>query len=172
VEAKARVRHTILVSLHIFTPHMDGVGRPWHIGILHGCANDRFALAMLRNLEARQDVIVGDNEPYVMDDRDYTVPRHAYSRDLLYVELELSHAALTMPGGGAPVADRRDEPGNLPRAMRSASLAASWASDRSAVKDQPALRRLPGAKQAGPVDDVFAAMRALDEPPASGASLQ
>ena len=54
---------------------------------------------MLRNLGARQDVIVGDNEPYVMDDTDYTVPRHASPRDLPYVELELSQAALTMPGG-------------------------------------------------------------------------
>jgi len=52
------------------------------------------------------------------------------------------------------------------------AILASWASDRSAVKDQPALRRPPGAKQAVPVDDVFAAMRALDEPPTNGASLQ
>lgn len=99
IETRARVRDTILVSLHSFTPHMDGVDRPWHIGVLHDGANDRFALAMLRTLEARQDLIVGDNEPYVMDDTDYTVPRHAYSRDLLYAELELSQAALTTPGG-------------------------------------------------------------------------
>jgi len=52
------------------------------------------------------------------------------------------------------------------------AILASWASDRSAVKDQPALRRPPGAKQAVPVDDVFAAMRALDEPPGIGPSLQ
>lgn len=99
IEAKTRVRNTILISLHSFTPHMDGVDRPWHIGVLHDGANDRFALAMLRTLGAWQDVIVGDNEPYVMDDTDYTVPRHAYPRDLPYVELELSQVALTMPGG-------------------------------------------------------------------------
>jgi predicted N-formylglutamate amidohydrolase len=101
IEARAREGDTILVSLHSFTPHMDGVDRPWHIGVLHDGANDRFALAMLRTLEARQDVIVGDNEPYVMDGTDYTVPRHAYPRGLPYVELELSQAALTMPGGMA-----------------------------------------------------------------------
>jgi len=52
------------------------------------------------------------------------------------------------------------------------AILASWASDRSAVADHPALRKPPGAKRAVPVDDVFAAMRALDEPLARGTSLQ
>jgi len=52
------------------------------------------------------------------------------------------------------------------------AILASWASDRSAVADHPALRKPPGAKRAVPVDDVLAAMRALDEPSARGASLQ
>ncbi len=52
------------------------------------------------------------------------------------------------------------------------AILASWASDRFAVRDQPALRRPPGAKRAVPIDDVFAAMRAVDEPLASGASLR
>ncbi|MGN6123731.1 MAG: hypothetical protein ACTHOJ_12340 [Sphingomonas oligoaromativorans] len=51
------------------------------------------------------------------------------------------------------------------------TILASWASDRSAVKDKPGMRRPPGAKRAVPVDDVFAAMRALDES-ASDASAQ
>lgn len=42
------------------------------------------------------------------------------------------------------------------------ALLASWASDRSAVRDKPALRKPSGAKRAVPVDDVFAALRALD----------
>jgi len=52
------------------------------------------------------------------------------------------------------------------------AILASWASDRAAVKDQPAMRRPPGARHAVSIDDVFAAMRTLDEPPARGASLQ
>ncbi|MBA2935933.1 N-formylglutamate amidohydrolase [Sphingomonas sp. CGMCC 1.13654] len=99
IEAKGR--DTILVSLHSFTPRMDGVDRPWHIGVLHDGANDRFALAMLRTLEARQHLIVGDNEPYVMDDTDYTVPRHAFSRSMPYVELEVSQSELARNGGVA-----------------------------------------------------------------------
>ncbi len=42
------------------------------------------------------------------------------------------------------------------------AILASWASDRSAVKDQPAFRRPPGSKRPIPVDEVFAALRALD----------
>jgi len=45
------------------------------------------------------------------------------------------------------------------------AILASWASDRSAVKDQPAMRKPPGARRAVPVDDIFAAMRTLDERP-------
>jgi len=42
------------------------------------------------------------------------------------------------------------------------AILASWASDRSAVRDQPALRKPPGARRAVPIDDVLAAMRSLD----------
>jgi hypothetical protein len=52
------------------------------------------------------------------------------------------------------------------------AILASWASDRSAVRDQPALRKPPGARRAVPIDDVLAAMRALDKSGDSGSSLQ
>jgi hypothetical protein len=43
------------------------------------------------------------------------------------------------------------------------AILASWASDRSAVKDEPALRRPPGAQRALPVDEILAALRGLDD---------
>ncbi|GGO91525.1 hypothetical protein [Stakelama pacifica] len=52
------------------------------------------------------------------------------------------------------------------------AILASWASDRSAVRDQPALRKPPGANRAVPIDDVLAAMRALDENRDSRSQLQ
>lgn len=52
------------------------------------------------------------------------------------------------------------------------AILASWASDRSAVKDQPAMRKPPGARRAVPIDEVLAAMRTLDEPRTDGRSLQ
>ncbi|PZQ50306.1 MAG: hypothetical protein DI555_22980 [Novosphingobium pentaromativorans] len=41
-------------------------------------------------------------------------------------------------------------------------VTASWASDRSAVRNEPALRKPPGAKRAVPIDDILAAMRDLE----------
>lgn len=78
----------VLVSLHSFTPEMGGQRRPWEIGVLHDGRRDRFAKTMLEELQ-RTRLTIGDNEPYRMDATDYTVPRHAYPRDLLYVEVEV-----------------------------------------------------------------------------------
>lgn len=52
------------------------------------------------------------------------------------------------------------------------AILASWASDRSAVEDYPALRKPPGANRAIPIDDVLEAMHALDEDPGEGTPLQ
>ncbi len=48
------------------------------------------------------------------------------------------------------------------------AILASWASDRVAVENQPALRKPPGFKKPIPVDDVLAAMRSLDNPAGYG----
>lgn len=42
------------------------------------------------------------------------------------------------------------------------AILASWASDRQAVRDQPALRKPPGARHAVHVDDGLAAPKARD----------
>jgi hypothetical protein len=42
------------------------------------------------------------------------------------------------------------------------AILASWASDASAVPGQPALRRPVGIDKTMPVDEVLAALRALD----------
>lgn len=79
---------TVLVSIHSFTPEMNGVARPWHVGVLHSHdspVSDR----MLELLRADGELVIGDNEPYAMDGIDYTVPRHAKARGLDYLELEV-----------------------------------------------------------------------------------
>ena len=85
----AAERATVLVALHSFTPAMGGRDRPWQIGILHDRGDTAFAEAMLQVLQARGDLVVGDNEPYAMDGIDYTIPRHAYPERRPYVELEI-----------------------------------------------------------------------------------
>lgn len=44
------------------------------------------------------------------------------------------------------------------------TILASWASDRHAVEDQPAMRKPPDLERPVHVDDVFAALRTLDGP--------
>jgi predicted N-formylglutamate amidohydrolase len=85
--------NTTLISLHSFTPVLTGVERPWHVGVLHGGHNDRFAKRLLDRLQQNDGLVIGDNEPYRMDATDHTVPRHAFPK-LPYAELEVSQSIL------------------------------------------------------------------------------
>ena len=85
---------TILVSVHSFTPSMEGRDRPWEIGVLHDGREDEYARRVMASLQAVGGLTVGDNEPYDMDDTDYTIPRHAYPRGLPYIELEVRQDCL------------------------------------------------------------------------------
>jgi predicted N-formylglutamate amidohydrolase len=80
-------RRTLLVSLHSFTPVLQGAARPWRMGVLHrgDSAFSRRVLALLRETLGEA---AGDNQPYAMDATDNTVPLHADPRGLDYLELE------------------------------------------------------------------------------------
>ena len=83
-------RESVLVSLHSFTPAMaGGPARPWHVGVLHHGGDPSFAIALLASLRREPGLTVGDNEPYRMDQIDYTIPRHAYPARRPYAELEV-----------------------------------------------------------------------------------
>jgi predicted N-formylglutamate amidohydrolase len=92
-------RETMFLSLHSFTPMLAGVVRPWHVGLMHGSGRTDLAKAMLQALAGDGDIIVGDNEPYAMDDTDYTVPHHAFPRDLPYAEVEVRQDLIATPAG-------------------------------------------------------------------------
>jgi predicted N-formylglutamate amidohydrolase len=53
----------IVVSVHSFTPVMDGFERPWHIGILAN-RDRRVAQPLIDALRRDPAITVGDNEPY------------------------------------------------------------------------------------------------------------
>ena len=52
-----------VVSIHSFTPEMQGRARPWHAGILWD-KDDRAVRPIIEMLEREEGMIVGDNEPY------------------------------------------------------------------------------------------------------------
>lgn len=92
-----------IVAIHSFTPSMNGVDRPWEIGVLYHLGNTGFAQAVLKELQASVPGPVGDNEPYAMDGIDYTVPRHAYPDRLPYVEIEVRQDIASTPEGRARI---------------------------------------------------------------------
>lgn len=96
---RAAGRKTILVALHSFTPVMAGVARPWDAGILHAKGETGFSLRLLERLRRVPGLNVGDNEPYRMDEIDYTIPFHAWPAGLAYAELEVRQDHLSTPEG-------------------------------------------------------------------------
>ncbi len=97
---------TFLIALHSFTPSMQGVDRPWQVGILHDAGNSCFARAMLAAFAQDPALTVGDNEPYAMNTIDFTIPFHAYPRDLPYAEIEIRQDLLADNEGVADWCDR------------------------------------------------------------------
>ena len=96
---RAAGRPTILVALHSFTPVMAGFERPWDAGILHDKGETAFSLRLLEELRRIPGLNVGDNEPYRMDEVDYTIPRHAWPAGLAYAELEVRQDHLSATDG-------------------------------------------------------------------------
>ena len=78
----------VLISIHSCAPSMNGAERPWEIGV--GWTRDeRMSAPLIRSLEARGDVVVGDNEPYGLDvGLDFTTPEHAMARGLAHLQIE------------------------------------------------------------------------------------
>jgi len=82
-------RPTFLISLHSFTPVYAGMARPWQAGVLYNRYR-ALADALRAALGAPGDLVVGDNEPYTVDDEtDYTIPVHGERRGLSHVAIEI-----------------------------------------------------------------------------------
>ncbi len=93
-----RERPTLLVAIHSFTPVYHGQTRPWHIGVLYG--EDRtVAHHLLAHFGALDTVVVGDNEPYRIDDKDFGIPAHGEARGIPHVLVEIRQDLITSPAG-------------------------------------------------------------------------
>lgn len=79
-----------VVMMHSFTPDLNGTRRPWHAGVLWDREDGRMALPLLRALRARNDLLVGDNEPYDgASPHGYTMPTHAARHGRANVQIEV-----------------------------------------------------------------------------------
>src|SRR5581483_10108906 len=107
IDQRAREkRPTVLVSLHSFTPVYAGVARPWHIAALY--QRDKILPPLLlQAFRAEGDLVVGDNEPYAVNDAtDYTIPVHGEARGLVNTGIEIRQDLIAEPGGQRQFAER------------------------------------------------------------------
>lgn len=84
----ATSRPVVVVAVHSFTPIMNGVARPWHAGLMY--RQSRFAELLLQNLRQNAELLIGDNQPYAIEDGiDYSIPHHCESRGIAHAGLEI-----------------------------------------------------------------------------------
>ena len=96
----------LLISIHSFTPVLNGQLRPWHIGISHW-RDPRLAALLLGALRRTGDFTIGDNEPYPIDNNiDYTIPRHGEGRGLPCAMIEIRQDAIRTVAGATAWAAR------------------------------------------------------------------
>jgi predicted N-formylglutamate amidohydrolase len=102
----ARGQPTAFVAVHSFTPVYKDVARPWHFGLLYN-RDARLSVILRRRLLEEGDLVVGDNEPYFVNDlTDYSIPVHAERRALPYLELEIRQDLIANEAGQAEWAAR------------------------------------------------------------------
>jgi predicted N-formylglutamate amidohydrolase len=88
-DRRNRGMETIFIALHSFTSVMAGVPQPWDVGVLHDGGDERFARRLLDALAREPGLTVGDNKPNHLAATDFSVARHAFTRNLPYAEIEL-----------------------------------------------------------------------------------
>ncbi len=77
-----------LVSVHSFTPVLNGISRPWQIGVLWD--KDEILKDIFLDGFRNAGFLVGDNEPYSgKAPADYTVDNHGEANDLPCVGIEI-----------------------------------------------------------------------------------
>ena len=91
-------RATLYVAVHSFTPVYLGRARAWQVGVLYG-EDRRLALPALEFLRTHGDFVVGDNQPYRIDDKDQGIPAHALARGLPNVLFEIRQDLIAHSAG-------------------------------------------------------------------------
>jgi predicted N-formylglutamate amidohydrolase len=99
-------RPTLLLSIHSFTPVLNGRERPWHVGVSHG-RDPRLAALLLEALGSTRDLRVGENQPYPIEEAiDYTIPYHGEGRGLPSVMIEIRQDGIRSTADAADWAAR------------------------------------------------------------------
>ena len=93
----------LFVSIHSFTPVLNGESRPWEMGVLWD-ADERSAKLLINGLR-EAGFHVGDNEPYSgKAPQDFTVDHHAEGGGLAHVALEIRQDLISHESGQQRIA--------------------------------------------------------------------
>ncbi|MEZ5831561.1 MAG: N-formylglutamate amidohydrolase [Dongiaceae bacterium] len=94
-------RTPVIISLHSFTPVMNGFQRPWHVGVLWN-RDARMPVPLMRRLAEEPGLVVGDNEPYSgRDGHGYSIKAHAEALGLAHALLEIRQDLIAEEAGQA-----------------------------------------------------------------------
>jgi predicted N-formylglutamate amidohydrolase len=98
-----------IVSIHSFTPRMNGIDRPWHIGILWD-RDPRMAVPLIAGLAGPGGLEIGDNQPYsARSPQGYSMARHALGRGLPHVLVEIRQDEIETDAGARRYAGLLDQ---------------------------------------------------------------
>ena len=100
----------LVLSLHSFTPHLSSRPeemRPWQIGVLYN-QDDRAARLAIPLLE-RQDLMVGDQEPYSGKLLNATMNRHCEASGIPYLGVEIRQDLIADEAGQTEWSNRLTE---------------------------------------------------------------
>ena len=92
-----------VLAIHSFTPVLNGVARPWHMGVLWD-TDKRLSDVFLKEL-GEAGFLVGDNEPYSgKAPQDFTIDYHAEANGLPHVGVEIRQDLIDDEAGVAEIA--------------------------------------------------------------------
>ena len=97
----------VVLSVHSFTPVMNGFSRPWHVGVLWD-KDPRVPVPLIAELAAADPRrIVGDNEPYSEREAPagYSIRTHAVPARLPHAGIEIRQDLIDTPDGTVAWAD-------------------------------------------------------------------
>lgn len=94
-----------VLSVHSCTPELNGIPRPWAIGIAHS-PDETSSRPLLNALQDLGEFEVGDNEPYAVDEDDYSILVHGLSRGLKHALVEIRQDQIREEAGAVAWGDK------------------------------------------------------------------
>ena len=95
----------LVISVHSFTPFMQGRERPWHAGVLWD-KDPRAVRPLIEGLERSPGIIVGDNEPYDGALRGDTMFKHCTVNGYAHALIEIRQDLIVAEAGAFEWAER------------------------------------------------------------------